>query len=473
MPAGSYQITTLDPSALSCASASKAFTRFLQDFDGKLPSPWRLNALSGTFTRGSGPAAFEVALDATPTPPPSGGGNSGGGGTYPEGNRCGGTFRVLHNDRIGRLKLPAGRYRITLGPSRPVSCKASSRALARFLARPDGSLPERLEPQRRDRDVLPQWRGRVPDQADGGGGERNARRSLTPSFCIARYMCDSTVRTESTSRSAISALVMPRAASSTSCASRGVSSTSAASTPRISGSRAALVRVQLARACRGAAGRVLAARRREGGGGVGGRLRGVAVGADRRERIRRLEQRAALPRRARLDVARVGVDEAGVGALAGGRHRRGELARRHAGTHRRVEELGRVERHVGIGVEPPQQFGARAIEVALGAEEPSAGDRQVELERRRRHARLRALDVLEQLRGGGDVAGLGCRLGPEQAGGDQRADRVVALELRLGLGEPPLRVPVAAAERVEIAEHGRGDPRREVVAHAHGVAQRG
>ena len=141
VPAGNYQITTLDPSALSCASAGKAFTRFLQDFDGKLPAPWRLNALSGTFTRGSGPAAFEVALDATPTPPPSGGGNSGGGGTYPEGNRCGGTFRVLHNDRVGRLKLPAGRYRITLGPSRPVSCKASSRAFARFLARPDGSLP--------------------------------------------------------------------------------------------------------------------------------------------------------------------------------------------------------------------------------------------------------------------------------------------------------------------------------------------
>ena len=143
VPAGSYQVTTLNASALSCASATKAFTRFLQDFDGKLPSPWRLNALTGTFVRGSGPAAFEVAPVATPAPPPSGGGgNSGSGGaTYPEGDRCGGTFRVLHDDRIGRLKLPAGRYRVTLGPSEPVSCKASSRALARFLARPDGSLP--------------------------------------------------------------------------------------------------------------------------------------------------------------------------------------------------------------------------------------------------------------------------------------------------------------------------------------------
>lgn len=140
VPAGAYQLTTLNASALSCASAARLFTRFLQDFDGKLPSPWQLNA-TGTFTRGNGPAAFEIALDTTPTPPPSGGGNSGGGAVYPAGDRCNGTFRVLHNDRIGRLKLPAGRYRITLGPSEPVSCKASSSALARFLARPDGKLP--------------------------------------------------------------------------------------------------------------------------------------------------------------------------------------------------------------------------------------------------------------------------------------------------------------------------------------------
>ena len=61
VPKGSYQITTLDSSALSCASATAAFARFLQDFDGKLPSPWQLNALTGTFVRGNGPAAFEVA----------------------------------------------------------------------------------------------------------------------------------------------------------------------------------------------------------------------------------------------------------------------------------------------------------------------------------------------------------------------------------------------------------------------------
>ena len=143
VPEGSYQLTTLDSSALSCAAATAAFARFLQDFDGRLPSPWQLNALTGMFVRGSGPAAFEVAPVATPVTPPAGGST-----THPTGDRCAGTFRVLHDDRVGRLRLPAGRYRVTLGPSEPIGCAASSRALARFLARPAGPLPRgwRLAP---------------------------------------------------------------------------------------------------------------------------------------------------------------------------------------------------------------------------------------------------------------------------------------------------------------------------------------
>jgi hypothetical protein len=143
VPKGSYQLTTLDSSALSCASATAAFARFLQDFDGRLPSPWQLNALTGTFVRGNGPAAFEVAPVATPVTPPAGGSS-----VHPTGDRCAGTFRVLHDDRIGRLRLSAGRYRITLGQSERLGCAASSRALARFLADPAGRLPRawRLAP---------------------------------------------------------------------------------------------------------------------------------------------------------------------------------------------------------------------------------------------------------------------------------------------------------------------------------------
>ena len=40
---------------------------------------------------------------------------------------------MLHDDRIGRLQVPAGRYVITQGASRRPSCSLSSRYLARFL----------------------------------------------------------------------------------------------------------------------------------------------------------------------------------------------------------------------------------------------------------------------------------------------------------------------------------------------------
>ena len=138
-PAGSYALTVFDPATLSCGSAATAFRRFLEDFDGKLPSPWRLTA-PATFTGPAG-AGFTVAPVVTPS--------GGGGGTHPAaGLTCPGTFRVLHDDRIGRLRLPAGRYRVTLGAAAPVSCPGSSRALARFLARPSGRLPRgwRLAP---------------------------------------------------------------------------------------------------------------------------------------------------------------------------------------------------------------------------------------------------------------------------------------------------------------------------------------
>lgn len=126
VPKGSYQITTLDASALSCASATAAFARFLQDFDGKLPSSWQLNALTGTFVRGSGPAAFEVAPVATPVTPPSGGST-----THPTGDRWPGTFRVLHDDRIGRLGCrPAATGSRSARRSRSAARRAAVRSRA-------------------------------------------------------------------------------------------------------------------------------------------------------------------------------------------------------------------------------------------------------------------------------------------------------------------------------------------------------
>jgi hypothetical protein len=128
IPAGTYQLTVADPSLLTCDEASDWFQLFLQDFDGRLPKPWTLDPATATFSAGNG-IAFQIARLIGPGP------------VHPEGRVCPGTFRVLHNDRIGALRLPAGRYHIVLAPSRRPTCSAASQRLAAFLQRPSGQLP--------------------------------------------------------------------------------------------------------------------------------------------------------------------------------------------------------------------------------------------------------------------------------------------------------------------------------------------
>jgi hypothetical protein len=133
LPAGSYTITVADPAQLSCAAAADRFRQFLADFDGALPSPWRLDAATATFT---GPAGqgFSVALSSQPS--------GGGGGSHPAtGTLCPATFDVLHNDRIGTLRLPAGAYSITLLSIGRLSCAQASARFTTFLQDYDGKLP--------------------------------------------------------------------------------------------------------------------------------------------------------------------------------------------------------------------------------------------------------------------------------------------------------------------------------------------
>lgn len=141
LPRGRYRITVLH-SGPTCARASSLFTRFLQDWDGKLPAPWRLHVATATFFR-TPSFGFRVKR--------AGGKPHGGGHRHPSkgARRCRGPFRVLHNDRIGKLRLPAGRYRITVTRPEKVGCPKASRLFARFLQRPDGRLPSpwRLKPQ--------------------------------------------------------------------------------------------------------------------------------------------------------------------------------------------------------------------------------------------------------------------------------------------------------------------------------------
>ena len=135
IPRGQYSITLLSVGRLTCTQAASFLSSFLQDFDGILPSPWFLDPETGSFMRGRRNVGFRIK--ELVGPPNT---NGGGSGTHPTGNRCPGTFRVLNNDRIGRLRLPRGRYRITLVPS-GVSCARASSLFTDFLEAFDGVLP--------------------------------------------------------------------------------------------------------------------------------------------------------------------------------------------------------------------------------------------------------------------------------------------------------------------------------------------
>lgn len=135
LPEGHYRITLLDPGAIGCAEAADLFRQFLEDWDGKLPRPWVVDAQYSRFTRGAGGGVgFSVAATSS-------GGGGGGGGHHPHGSACPGTFQVLHNDRIGTFAIPKGDYRITLLSAGRISCSQASAYFARFLQDYDGILP--------------------------------------------------------------------------------------------------------------------------------------------------------------------------------------------------------------------------------------------------------------------------------------------------------------------------------------------
>jgi len=143
LPAGNYTITTAPSSGLTCPGASKLFTRFLQDYDGVLPSPWRVTAQGSgkaSFTQG-GKAGFSVARSS---------GSGEGGGTNNElGALCRNTFTVNSNVLLGTLTFRKGQYLLYLPPRSGISCNRAAVLFTRFLGSPAGRLPSpwRLENQ--------------------------------------------------------------------------------------------------------------------------------------------------------------------------------------------------------------------------------------------------------------------------------------------------------------------------------------
>lgn len=133
VPRGKYRITLIDSSRFTCAKAVKRFKEFLLDFNGKLPRAWRLSKASATFYKPKNPrVGFDINRAYGPSPKPD---------RNTRLARCPGTFRVLHNDRIGKLYLPKGPYYIYVGTNRGLSCSGAANLFRDFLNRPDGKLP--------------------------------------------------------------------------------------------------------------------------------------------------------------------------------------------------------------------------------------------------------------------------------------------------------------------------------------------
>lgn len=135
LPAGNYTIALAQGAGLTCPSASKLFTRFLEDYDGVLPAPWRVVA------EGSGKAAFtQMGEEGFSVKRTSGGGE--GGGASPElGVLCNGTFTVNSNVVLGPLTFRKGQYLLYLPPGSGISCNRASVLFTRFLGSPEGRLP--------------------------------------------------------------------------------------------------------------------------------------------------------------------------------------------------------------------------------------------------------------------------------------------------------------------------------------------
>lgn len=134
LPAGNYTVTPAATSEISCASASQLFARFLEDYDGVLPQPWRVIAQGtgkASFARGS-QSGFSVART-------SGGGE--GGGNPAIGKLCSGTFTVNNSTVVGPLRFTRGQYLLYIPARSLISCHRASVLFTRFLAQPGGTLP--------------------------------------------------------------------------------------------------------------------------------------------------------------------------------------------------------------------------------------------------------------------------------------------------------------------------------------------
>jgi hypothetical protein len=136
IPAGNYRLNLLSAGRMTCDEAASALASFLQDYDGRLPRQWFVDAETGTFLKGSINVGFWIE-PVTGTPFKTVLKLPG------DGTPCPGTFQVLHDDRIDNLKVPGGHYLFVPLAKSDLSCRDIVSLLRRFLAAPRNELPGR------------------------------------------------------------------------------------------------------------------------------------------------------------------------------------------------------------------------------------------------------------------------------------------------------------------------------------------
>ena len=134
LPAGDYTITIAPSFGFTCPAAAKLFTRFLEDYDGILPVPWRVVA------EGSGKASFKRGGADGFSVSRSSAGSGGGEERSSLGALCKGTFTVNSSTRVGPLFFPKGGYLLYIPPRSGISCRRASVLFTRFLGA-GGMLP--------------------------------------------------------------------------------------------------------------------------------------------------------------------------------------------------------------------------------------------------------------------------------------------------------------------------------------------
>jgi len=145
-PAGNYTIN-LESTTLDCKTGGELFARFLEDFDGNLPSPWKVVAEGSgmaSFPRGSQPG-FSVELTKKQTS----GEIEKEGATSPDlGTLCRNPFTVNHTTTLRPLRFTKGQFLIYLPAGSTITCEGAVKLFAEFLSNsPNVPSPWKLASQ--------------------------------------------------------------------------------------------------------------------------------------------------------------------------------------------------------------------------------------------------------------------------------------------------------------------------------------